>query len=297
MKTTVFEIAFVVISLILPRSRVWAGVHSSQLFGLNSPGGPSDILKSSYGLSSSQPSELEIEEIPFRKRSDFEIESSSEGTPNIEFLHGTTTLAFIYQGGIVIAVDSRASMGAYISSRTTMKLLPVSRGVVGTMAGGAADCAYWLRRAAARAQLFELAHGRPMSVGAVAKALALDLRSLRGAGLSVGTMLAGFDAGRRPRLFYVDDQGAHVAGGLFAVGSGATYAYGVLDEYFRPDLTTQEALALARRAIRGATYRDAYSGGFVNLVHLTPDGWRQVDHKDVAEIAVVGASQQEQLFQ
>ncbi|CAN0008837.1 unnamed protein product [Heterosigma akashiwo] len=140
MKTTVFEIAFVVISLILPRSRVWAGVHSSQLFGLNSPGGPSDILKSSYGLSSSQPSELEIEEIPFRKRSDFEIESSSEGTPNIEFLHGTTTLAFIYQGGIVIAVDSRASMGAYISSRTTMKLLPVSRGVVGTMAGGAADC-------------------------------------------------------------------------------------------------------------------------------------------------------------
>eukprot|EP00639_Heterosigma_akashiwo_P018737 CAMPEP_0206394894 /NCGR_PEP_ID=MMETSP0294-20121207/21691_1 /ASSEMBLY_ACC=CAM_ASM_000327 /TAXON_ID=39354 /ORGANISM="Heterosigma akashiwo, Strain CCMP2393" /LENGTH=100 /DNA_ID=CAMNT_0053848981 /DNA_START=486 /DNA_END=786 /DNA_ORIENTATION=+ len=100
-----------------------------------------------------------------------------------------------------------------------MKLLPVSRGVVGTMAGGAAIA--------------------PTGSG-MAKALALDLRSLRGAGLSVGTMLAGFDAGRRPRLFYVDDQGAHVAGGLFAVGSGATYAYGVLDEYFRPDLTTQE---------------------------------------------------------
>ena len=28
--------------------------------------------------------------------------------------HGTTTLGFIFQGGIIIAVDSRASMGSYI---------------------------------------------------------------------------------------------------------------------------------------------------------------------------------------
>lgn len=28
--------------------------------------------------------------------------------------HGTTTLGFIYDGGVVIAVDSRASMGSYI---------------------------------------------------------------------------------------------------------------------------------------------------------------------------------------
>lgn len=28
--------------------------------------------------------------------------------------HGTTTLAFIFQGGVIVAVDSRASMGSYI---------------------------------------------------------------------------------------------------------------------------------------------------------------------------------------
>jgi len=28
--------------------------------------------------------------------------------------HGTTTLGFIFQGGIIIAVDSRASQGSYI---------------------------------------------------------------------------------------------------------------------------------------------------------------------------------------
>ncbi len=32
----------------------------------------------------------------------------------IRFTHGTTTLAFKYQGGIIVSVDSRASAGSYI---------------------------------------------------------------------------------------------------------------------------------------------------------------------------------------
>jgi 20S proteasome alpha/beta subunit len=32
----------------------------------------------------------------------------------IKIQHGTTTLAFQFQGGVVVAVDSRATMGNYI---------------------------------------------------------------------------------------------------------------------------------------------------------------------------------------
>ena len=32
-----------------------------------------------------------------------------------------------------------------------------------------------------------------------------------------------------PKLFYVDSDGTRMPGRRFAVGSGATYAYGVLD--------------------------------------------------------------------
>lgn len=32
--------------------------------------------------------------------------------------HGTTTLGFIFQGGVIIAVDSRASQGSYICERS-----------------------------------------------------------------------------------------------------------------------------------------------------------------------------------
>lgn len=32
--------------------------------------------------------------------------------------HGTTTLGFIFNGGVIIAVDSRATMGSYICEWT-----------------------------------------------------------------------------------------------------------------------------------------------------------------------------------
>jgi 20S proteasome subunit beta 5 len=34
--------------------------------------------------------------------------------PKLDFAHGTTTLGFVYKGGVIVAVDSRASMGNYI---------------------------------------------------------------------------------------------------------------------------------------------------------------------------------------
>lgn len=94
----------------------------------------------------------------------------------IKLAHGTTTLAFRFQGGIVryllsfychivlcpwahanaisqiVCTDSRATAGSWIASQTVKKVIPVSRlsrgedkasdkptpGLLGTMAGGAA---------------------------------------------------------------------------------------------------------------------------------------------------------------
>lgn len=39
--------------------------------------------------------------------------------------HGTTTLGFIFQGGVIIAVDSRASQGSYLCERRRRALRPL----------------------------------------------------------------------------------------------------------------------------------------------------------------------------
>lgn len=92
-------------------------------------------------------------------------------------------------------------------------------------------------------------------------------------GLSMGTMCAGVTPQEGPALYYIDSDGTRLAGNLFCVGSGQTFAYGVLDAEYRYDLTEEEALELGRRSILAATHRDAYSGGFINLYHVKEDGW------------------------
>lgn len=57
-----------------------------------------------------------------------------------DFAKGTTTLAFEFQGGVLVAVDARATMGPFISSNNVRKVIEVNEFILGTMAGGAADC-------------------------------------------------------------------------------------------------------------------------------------------------------------
>uniref|UniRef100_A0A7S4B4X0 proteasome endopeptidase complex n=1 Tax=Chrysotila carterae TaxID=13221 RepID=A0A7S4B4X0_CHRCT len=80
--------------------------------------------------------------------------------------------------------------------------------------------------------------------------------------LSQGTMICGWDQ-TGPQIYYVDSDGERLHGSLFSVGSGSTFAYGVLDTGYRFDMTFDEAVALGQRSIFAATYRDAYSGGTV----------------------------------
>lgn len=56
----------------------------------------------------------------------------------IKLAHGTTTLAFRFKDGIVVATDSRASAGNWIASQTVKKVIEINPKLLGTLAGGAA---------------------------------------------------------------------------------------------------------------------------------------------------------------
>ncbi|CDP13326.1 unnamed protein product [Coffea canephora] len=196
---------------------------------------------------------------------------------------GTTTLAFIFKEGVIVAADSRASMGGYISSQSVKKIIEINPYMLGTMAGGAADCQFWHRNLGIKCRLHELANKRRISVTGASKLLANILYSYRGMGLSVGTMIAGWDE-KGPGLYYVDSEGGRLNGNRFSVGSGSPYAYGVLDSGYRFDMSVEEAAELARRAIYHATFRDGASGGVVSVYHVGPDGWKKLSGDDVGEL-------------
>lgn len=72
-------------------------------------------------------------------------EENNHSDMKIQFDHGTTTLAFKYQNGVIVAVDSRATAGAWIASQNVKKVIEINRYLLGTMAGCAADCSFWQR--------------------------------------------------------------------------------------------------------------------------------------------------------
>jgi len=207
--------------------------------------------------------------------------AQSEGTKKLDFKKGTTTLGFVFDGGVVVAVDSRATQGNYIASQTVKKVIEINPYLLGTMAGGAADCKFWERELGRRCRLSELRNKERVTVAAASKLLANILYSYRGYGLVMGTMITGWDK-TGPHLYYVDSEGNRLQSNMFSVGSGSSYAYGVLDSGYRRDMSCDEAIELGRRAIYHATHRDAYSGGSVNVYIVEEKGWTRISSDDCA---------------
>jgi len=212
-----------------------------------------------------------------------DVFSRSDAPPAIEMAHGTTTLAFVFSKGVVVTVDSRSTQGSYVASGTVKKVIEINPYLLGTMAGGAADCSFWERELGRRCRLYELRNKERISVAAASKLLANMVYAYKGYDLSMGTMVTGWDK-TGPALYYVDNDGTRLKGQRFSVGSGSTYAYGVLDTGYSFDMEVDEACELGRRAVYHATHRDAYSGGIINVYHVTQEGWRKVSADDCFDL-------------
>lgn len=174
-------------------------------------------------------------------------------------------------------------MGQYISSQTVKKVIEINPYLLGTMAGGAADCSFWERYLGMQCRLYELRNKERISVSAASKLLANIVYGYKGMGLSMGTMVAGWDK-TGPNLFMVDNDGTRLRGQRFSVGSGSMYAYGVLDQGFKWEMSEEEACDLGRRAIYHATHRDAYSGGIVSVYLVRESGWERISRDDVYDL-------------
>eukprot|EP00917_Polyrhabdina_sp_WS-2016_P009906 GHVP01021734.1.p1 GENE.GHVP01021734.1~~GHVP01021734.1.p1 ORF type:complete len:223 (+),score=33.17 GHVP01021734.1:2-670(+) len=196
---------------------------------------------------------------------------------------GTTTLAFKFNHGIIVAVDSRATSGQDIATQTVKKVIEINPYLLGTMAGGAADCSYWERLLGVYCRQYELENGERISVRAASQLLANMVGKYKGQGLSMGTMITGWD-GTGPNIYYVDSEGLRLPGDKFCVGSGSMLAYGILDSEYRDDLSVEEAISLGKRAIFHAGHKDIYSGGSVNVYHVMEQGWQYIGNYDISEL-------------
>uniref|UniRef100_A0A674MU66 Proteasome subunit beta n=1 Tax=Takifugu rubripes TaxID=31033 RepID=A0A674MU66_TAKRU len=195
--------------------------------------------------------------------------------------HGTTTLAFIFQGGVLAAADTRSSCSGLVACPASQKIVPIHSHLVGTTSGTSADCVLWKRILARELRLYQLRHGRRLSTRGAAKLFSHMLHPFKGTELCASAGVRSSFSG--PSLYYVCSDGTRLQGTVFSVGSGSPYAYSILDQGVEWDLSVEEATSVAREAVFRATHRDAYSGNCVDVYLISSKGWTRRRREDLKE--------------
>jgi len=73
------------------------------------------------------------------------------------------------------------------------KIVEINDYLLGTLAGGAADCVYWDRVLSKQCRLFQLRNRERISVAAASKLMINMIYNYKDMGLSMGMMIAGWD--------------------------------------------------------------------------------------------------------
>lgn len=201
-----------------------------------------------------------------------------------EIYKGTTTVGLICKDGVVLATERRATMGNYIASKSAKKIFRIADKVAMTTAGAVGDAQFLARLISIEAKLYEIKKEEEPTIRAIATLLSNILNSVRFFPYFVQLLVGGVDK-RGPSIYSIDLIGGAIEEkDIVATGSGSPTAYGVLEDRYSPDMTTDEGVELAVRAIYSAMRRDSASGDGIDVVKITKDKYVELKPEEVEEI-------------
>lgn len=182
---------------------------------------------------------------------------------------GTTTVGIICSGGLVLATERRATMGNFIASRDAQKIYKLTDNIAMTIAGSVGDGQRLARMLQVEAKLFELRRHGPMSINALSMLLSNLLWEYRI--FYVQVLLGGVDRSGS-KLYSLDPMGGRIEEVKFSsTGSGSPIAYGVLEDRYKPDMSVDQGVELAVKALESAMKRDSASGNGMQFAVITPE--------------------------
>lgn len=193
---------------------------------------------------------------------------------------GTTTLGMVCKDCVVIATEQRATMGTMIAHKATQKLYRIDNHLALATAGLVGDLQVLARYLSAEANLYRLKRDTPIPVQSAATLMANILNQRKFMPYYVQLVLGGWDQ-FGGQVYSLDAAGGSIPDKYTSGGSGSPYVFGVLEDHYRDDLTSDEGIDLAIRAISAAISRDSASGGMISVATISKDGFRQIPEEDV----------------
>ena len=193
---------------------------------------------------------------------------------------GTTTLGMVCKDGVVMATETRATMGTLIAHKITKKLYPIDEHLALATAGLVGDLQVLARYLNAEANLYRLKREINIPVKSAATLMSNILNQRKFYPYYVQLVLGGYDD-TGGHVYSLDAAGGAIPDKYTAGGSGSPYVYGVLEDHYRDDLTIDEGIDIAVRAITAAMNRDSASGGMIDVATITKDGFKGLSEEEV----------------
>jgi proteasome beta subunit len=208
-----------------------------------------------------------------------ETKMAQNNTINQLTLKGTTTIGVVCKDGVILASDTRVTMGFYIAHKAGKKVYKIDDHIGMTIAGTVADAQKVVDILIANAQLYRINLNRPMPISSAARLIANLLFSARYIPLATQVLIGGVDE-TGPHVFNLDPFGSLTEEKSVATGSGSPIAYGVLEDKYREGMTVEEALPIIVKAVNAAMKRDVASGNNYNVTVIDKNGYRELTAKE-----------------
>ena len=193
---------------------------------------------------------------------------------------GTTILGLVCKDGVVIATERRATMGTLIAHKATKKLYRIDDHLALATAGLVGDLQILARYLSAEANLYRLKRDTLMPVQSAATLMSNILNQRKFYPYYVQLILGGWDSSGG-HVYSLDAAGGAIPDKYTSGGSGSPYVFGVLEDSFRDDMTTNEGIDLAIRAVNAAMGRDSASGNGIDVAIINDKEFKNIPDDEV----------------
>jgi proteasome beta subunit len=208
---------------------------------------------------------------------------AQNNAPSQLVLKGTTTIGVVCKDGVILASDTRVTMGFYVAHKFGKKVYKIDDHLGMTIAGTVADAQKVVDILTANAKLYKIKMNRPMPVKSAARLVANLLFSVRYVPLATQVLIGGLDE-TGPHVFNLDPFGSLTEEKFFSTGSGSPIAYGVMEDKFREDMPVKELLPTIVKAVSAAMKRDIASGNSYNVTVIDDNGYRELADEEKSKL-------------
>ena len=196
---------------------------------------------------------------------------------------GTTTIGVVCRDGVILASDTRATMGHLVAHKKAKKIHQIDEHLAMTIAGGLADAQWAVEVLRVNSRLYRLEVGRPMPVRSAAMLISNVLFRARLFPLLAQILVGGHDS-EGFHVFSLDPFGSLTEESCVATGSGSFIAYGVLESSYDKEKGVSDLLPVIVRAVSSAMRRDVASGDSFDIAVITEKGYRELSDREKEEL-------------